>query len=55
MDPTATLDQIRELARLALKREGDGDTAYELAAAIANLDTWMVRGGFPPQQWEVDT
>lgn len=52
MDPDERLNNIRFLARKVLVEEDYSiGTAKMLAAAVANLDTWLGRGGFPPDAW----
>jgi hypothetical protein len=54
MDPTETLYRLRELARNALtpSLHDDSSEAVELATMFQNLDQWLARGGFYPEQWE---
>jgi len=57
MDPNATLARIRETRRQfdAAERDGLNTTALhlaqELAEAIEDLDAWITRGGFLPDDW----
>jgi hypothetical protein len=53
MDPQATLDLIRELVKEISKNEDDQtDEAVELAEAVDDLDNWLMKGGFLPEDWE---
>lgn len=44
MDPDTTLQEIRELCRVAFQN-GQG---AELALLVTELDEWMSKGGFSP-------
>ena len=49
MDPTMTLRQIRQLIV-----DGKKNTNFqegEILELIDNLDEWLSKGGFLPQQW----
>lgn len=63
MDPTQALTDIRELATRATVL-GDGkrrsptgnrgqlaEVAPLLAEKVSDLDEWLSKGGFPPEQW----
>lgn len=57
MDPTATLEVIRELIKQIQElevRSGNyvalADLALDLAEHVHALDEWM-KHGFPPKQW----
>jgi len=53
MDPTETLQRIRELLVLIPTTEGwHADNITELTDLVEALDGWMARGGFLPAQWE---
>ena len=54
MDPNATLDSLRDLARKAfLVAPCDLPVvADELAAGFEALDDWIKRGGFLPDDWK---
>lgn len=55
MDPNATLTLIRDLTDLIEKNEGRPNVvarlAADLAEAVSNLDQWLSRGGFRPNDW----
>lgn len=55
MDPDETLRVIREDAKEIIERGHSHDElvdlAEELANAVADLDEWLVNGGFPPGAW----
>ena len=64
MDPNATLRKILELQANLLRtiddsREGSlilreiEDAASELCDTIGALDTWLTKGGFLPERWDV--
>ena len=46
MDPDVTLDEIRELCRTC-----NGGDMSELVDKINDLDEWLIKGGFLPQEW----
>jgi hypothetical protein len=51
MDPTQTLIEIREKAKAIARRTATRGTGLELAEQFEDLDEWISRGGFPPEQW----
>ena len=55
MDPNATLDTIRELARRILaeydSKDMDNLDAIELATMVSHLDRWLWMKGFLPERW----
>lgn len=55
MDPNACLAALRLLAENIEAREDATDTtdldASGLAAGFRNLDAWLSRGGFLPDDW----
>ena len=51
MDPNATLDLIRTLRGAVFAGTADTDDITALAEACENLDTWLSRGGFLPDDW----
>jgi hypothetical protein len=53
MDPNATLERMRELAREYHEAERWRETtlADELVDLIEGLDQWLSRGGFLPMAW----
>lgn len=63
MDPTATLEQIRETIEeadslLCLTDQGQIDVQAQairllesLTEQVKSLDQWMSRGGFGPRYW----
>ena len=56
MDPNATLEHIRDLAGVLRMYNGNpASKADELVDAINDLDEWLSKGGFLPDDWqEVD-
>lgn len=52
MDPTATLNRLRELAAIVVGSDDDATASYELADAFQNLDEWLSNGGFLPDSWK---
>lgn len=54
MDPTQALTDIRNLTQQIETRRGKNlaETGVELAEKVEDLDEWMSRGGFPPEQWQ---
>ena len=50
MDPTAALQEIRELAA----HDDPAEFADTLVERINDLDEWLTKGGFPPQQWNIN-
>lgn len=65
MDPNATLQLIIDKAARILEDHGDDSTghpyydvnqddAVELAEAVQNLHTWLIRGGFLPNVWALN-
>jgi hypothetical protein len=64
MDPTVCLKELLELAeelvaaidnpqRSELSSSVIEDTASDLADHVRNLDEWLKKGGFLPEQWRV--
>lgn len=52
MDPTAALQEIRELLKMDTRiAEHDGPSLDRLLELIDGLDGWMSKGGFLPEQW----
>jgi hypothetical protein len=57
MDPTATLEQMREISSQALNRIGelDEDDAMnmltELSQLFESLDNWIINEGTLPHDW----
>lgn len=53
MDPNATLQLIREtVAQIEAGDPDLADLARELSEHVANLDEWLGRGGFLPNDWQ---
>jgi hypothetical protein len=56
MDPNKTLQDMRDLAEELLFGGPSGhkleDLADLLAEATINLDEWLSKGGFLPDDWE---
>lgn len=56
MDPNETLRIIR---RLVVDMGDDGldavEVGNELADRVHDLDEWLVKGGFPPDEWSHET
>lgn len=55
MDPTRTLERIRELTEYMLELNVEmelEDVADELSTCIQALDEWLSQGGFLPEQWK---
>jgi hypothetical protein len=53
MDPTEALRRMLAMATHVLAREADNSTeAIELAEITQDLNDWLARGGFYPEQWE---
>ena len=52
MDPTALLERIRD--RIAAIRRGEDTRLHyrHLAWEMEDLDEWLSKGGFLPEQWE---
>jgi hypothetical protein len=55
MDPSETLQEIREL--LLAHRTGNGykGTLEEVAERVEALDDWLSKGGYPPDEWAPPT
>jgi len=51
MDPDATLQEIRQLARRIGSGQFEESQAIELATAIEDLDDWLSNQGFLPVSW----
>lgn len=49
MDPNEALAEIRYLSNLYWK--GRGASVDDILLAFLDLDEWMSRGGFPPDDW----
>lgn len=55
MDPQATLDAIRQLAKEIIANDTDeSDEAMELAEYVEELDKWLLKGGLLPEDWDND-
>jgi len=57
MDPNANLKEIRSLAKSVYAQWEAGldinqGNAAELVSLVQDLDEWITRGGFLPQDWE---
>lgn len=56
MDPDEALRQCREATRAlspnSITEEGWRDHMTILIEAFDALDAWLVRGGFPPRDWQ---
>ena len=54
MDPNTNLEQQRAMVEITLRNKEDyvdpGD-ALELIQLMADLDEWLTKGGFFPQEW----
>ena len=56
MDPNALLQEIRDI-RAFIFAEGMSESeefqqnAWNLADKIDNLDVWITKGGFLPEEW----
>lgn len=51
MDPNALLTQIRDLSLKIRLGDGSEGDAEELADKINDLDRWLMRGSYLPNQW----
>lgn len=52
MDPDATLDLIKDLARkVVYEADNSPEVVGELAANFMELDLWLQKGGFLPRRW----
>lgn len=55
MDPDATLDSLRSLAKAMQAPDADtgdqAEAAEEMAQLFESLDQWLSNGGFPPVEW----
>ena len=49
MDPDLTLAEIQTLT--AAHQRGEWIDVDRLVELIDALDNWLIRGGFPPEQW----
>jgi hypothetical protein len=59
MDPNQLLDDLREMTVAVLGGTATRDAGledledmlYHLSEMIDDLDTWLTKGGFPPDDW----
>ena len=51
MDPNQTLRRLRLLAELVTTSGEPDPDANDLAEAFNDLDTWLSKGGFLPNEW----
>lgn len=51
MDPTEALNRIREGVKDYYSDDWSAGQGDELVQDLQNLDEWMSKGGFPPDQW----
>jgi len=59
MDPNITLQDIRNICQRIhsdyVNEDSNGvdqDDAYSLVECITNLDAWLSKGGFVPNDWK---
>jgi len=52
MDPSANLDEQRELSSAILRGEYTNGDADRLAELVEALDEWISKGGAIPRDWE---
>lgn len=54
MDPNATLEELRKLAKrlLAGEEEDSPQTPYRIAELFQSLDQWLTNQGSLPKAWE---
>jgi hypothetical protein len=55
MDPSETLQEIRELLIAHRKSNGYKGTLEEVAERVEALDDWLSKGGYPPDEWAPPT
>jgi len=52
MDPNAIVEEMRELYNEVQDSEDPLGAAIRVVELFDDLDSWLVRGGFLPHDWE---
>ena len=51
MDPNVVLAEIRDLIADMSAADWDDERVSYLMNKVNDLDTWLTRGGVPPEEW----